>query len=60
MFTKVPAPVTAAGAAGVYTTSGPAAGNTLDCREYYLGQALQGIDKAVSCANAGDKSPKCM
>jgi hypothetical protein len=60
MFTKVAAPDTAAGAAGVYTTSGPAAGNTLDCREYYLGQALQGINKTVSCTNAGDKSPKCM
>ncbi|HEV3194243.1 MAG TPA: hypothetical protein VGY54_27245 [Polyangiaceae bacterium] len=60
MLTKVAAPDTAAGAAGVYTTSGPATGNTLDCREYHLGLALQGIDKAVSCANAGDKSPKCM
>jgi len=60
MLTKVAAPDTAAAATGVYTSSGPTTGNTLDCREYYLGQALQGIEKAVSCANAGDKSPKCM
>lgn len=58
-FTKVPAPTTVAEAAHVYTSSGPTTGNTLDCREYYLGLAVEGTDKATACANAGEASPKC-
>jgi hypothetical protein len=58
-FKKVAAPATERAAVGAYTASGPTTGNTLDCREYYLGLALEGTDKKAACANAGDLSAAC-
>jgi hypothetical protein len=58
-FKKLAAPTTERAALGTYTASGPTTGNTLDCREYYLGLALDGMDKKAACANAGDLSAAC-
>jgi hypothetical protein len=55
-YAKAAAPDTA-GATGVYTASGPKTGNTLDCREYYLGEALQGT--AAACADVAEVSSHC-
>jgi hypothetical protein len=55
-YAKAAAPDTTR-ATGAYTASGPTTGNTLDCREYYLGEALQGM--AAACADVAEASSHC-
>ncbi|HWW83017.1 MAG TPA: hypothetical protein VNZ26_05405, partial [Vicinamibacterales bacterium] len=58
--------VTDAGAAAAnsYSTNdatAPTSGNTLDCREYHLGAALQSpSNQQVHCLHPGVNSPTCM
>jgi hypothetical protein len=46
---------------GGYNAQGPAAGNTLDCREYHLGASLAGgAMQQLHCQHPGMNSPTCM
>lgn len=46
---------------GGFNAAGPASGNTLDCREYHLGAALQGGSyQQLHCQHPGATSPVCM
>ena len=46
---------------GGFNAMGPAAGNTLDCREYHLGASLAGgADQQLHCMHPGANSPTCM
>jgi hypothetical protein len=45
---------------GGYNSMGPLGGNTLDCREYHLGAALQGGSlQQTHCQHPGAMSPVC-
>ncbi|MDP9151150.1 MAG: hypothetical protein M3O36_14570 [Myxococcota bacterium] len=45
---------------GGFNATGPAAGNTLDCREYHLMNALRGgAAQQSECNNVGPASPAC-
>ncbi len=60
-FARIDAADGGVGLDGGYTATGPASGNTLDCREYHLGASLAGgAMQQLHCQHPGASSPTCM
>jgi hypothetical protein len=59
--TNLVSPPGMVGVDGGYSANGPDTGDTLDCREYYLGSALQGgTAQQLHCNQLGPTSLTCM